>query len=575
MKYKLYRDKRLKVKDASKLLPGLIFCLLVSSGLIYPLSAFARAVKVIPLKDPATENRVLSLYRQASSLYKKGDKVSSRKLLEHAAKFDQTGMSPYVHSLLSQIYYELSNPKSAMEHAIVSLKYNPKQKRLIHNLALYAKEANQYDKAIAYLELYKKKSRFSSKKEVDGLIGRLKVEQKSANQFPLDKEDYLDKLTYEDSVNKWPKAKLPLTVYIQNSSTAKGFKPNFPKIAKDSFIDWYKASNRKIAFKFVNSSENASIKLSWTDNRLRTTDDKKERLKAGITRSRITESGVIKDAHIQIRTLDPFSKKGIDNDKIMSTCLHEVGHALGLNGHSSNHADIMYMGVNQRQFPALTKRDKKTIQKLYSAYSKLAMKGVPEDSPPEKQIAKTTKTIPNVSSPQSTNGMMVQMTPQARQPVYAQMNGVRRQQYVQTQPMLQYMPPGYSPVARQPYQPVYQAMPYQSQQMVPVWQANIPVQPTAPYYIPQPRMQAPYAPPQYQYVQQPIPVPPQGYQVPNPGYTYAPPAIQMNQATPYAQPQNYQQKKPANQFQMIDNIFQNFKPMIQQFSNSGNQTGMN
>ncbi len=48
-------------------------------------------------------------------------------------------------------------------------------------------------------------------------------------------------------------------------------------------------------------------------------------------------------------------------------CLHEIGHALGLMGHSTNHSDVMYssmpLATNNR---GLSERDKNTVKHLYS-----------------------------------------------------------------------------------------------------------------------------------------------------------------------------------------------------------------
>jgi hypothetical protein len=49
-------------------------------------------------------------------------------------------------------------------------------------------------------------------------------------------------------------------------------------------------------------------------------------------------------------------------DKLYSLCLHEIGHALGLDGHSPNGLDIMYWKSASLELSA---RDRATIAKLY------------------------------------------------------------------------------------------------------------------------------------------------------------------------------------------------------------------
>ncbi len=54
-------------------------------------------------------------------------------------------------------------------------------------------------------------------------------------------------------------------------------------------------------------------------------------------------------------------------NEIKGVCLHEIGHALGLNGHSPNSNDIMYCSEtgSESRRPQLTVRDLATLKKLY------------------------------------------------------------------------------------------------------------------------------------------------------------------------------------------------------------------
>ena len=48
----------------------------------------------------------------------------------------------------------------------------------------------------------------------------------------------------------------------------------------------------------------------------------------------------------------------------MRIALHEIGHALGINGHSSDSKDIMFMSVDKNQ-TTLSRRDVETLKALY------------------------------------------------------------------------------------------------------------------------------------------------------------------------------------------------------------------
>jgi len=58
-----------------------------------------------------------------------------------------------------------------------------------------------------------------------------------------------------------------------------------------------------------------------------------------------------------------------DKEKMLSEdiCLHEVGHTLGLNGHSANPKDVMFYSMNSdNPITALSARDKSTMARLYA-----------------------------------------------------------------------------------------------------------------------------------------------------------------------------------------------------------------
>lgn len=546
--------------------PLVAFFLLFIFSFIQPECAFAKTIKVKPIKDAATENKVIQLYKQARALYKSGNKVTARLVLLKAIKYDQTAMSPYLHKLLAHIYYEIKNPEKACDHALTSLKYNPSQEKLILNLAIYAKEANKYTESIAFLKYYLEKiTSGKEKQQIRKLISDLQVQKAKASQFRPNSPDYLNKLTCEDNVHRWSKSKFPLKVYVQTSSTARGFKPGFADLVRESFVAWYKASGGKTPFKFLLPEEKskADISLVWTDKRLRSSNDSKERIKAGLTTSQTTLSGEIKEAVIQIRTLNPFTQKAITEDRIKSTCLHEIGHALGLNGHSTNHSDIMYLGTAKRQLPALTKRDKATIKKLYASYRAIKMAGI--QSP--KKVKQSTAAIVQTKPQNSKDALL---------PQKSQVKATHPPQNMATRPNFKPQQMPYQNFYQQPQRPYYQQGYYPPGNVVQYQQAVQPAPRYAvPYYVYTP-VQTPYMmPTQPGTYQQPVMVQPRA----NYNYSYSPPVIPQQQATPYPNAPMYQNQSPPQAMQqpaqnnqnpvnMIDNVFQNLKPKIQQFLNS-------
>jgi predicted Zn-dependent protease len=66
-------------------------------------------------------------------------------------------------------------------------------------------------------------------------------------------------------------------------------------------------------------------------------------------------------------TVSVLESRPVTDNLIRLISLHEIGHALGLIGHSHNPADIMFFSeslVDEKR--DLTERDRKTLARLYA-----------------------------------------------------------------------------------------------------------------------------------------------------------------------------------------------------------------
>ena len=107
----------------------------------------------------------------------------------------------------------------------------------------------------------------------------------------------------------------------------------------------------------------ADIVCSWTSD----PSQLSKRSESGETQVFVGPEGVIQNAKIILLTLPITSLRAVSDNLIRLVSLHEVGHALGLLGHSQNPADVMFFSeplTDERK--ELSTRDSKTIVRLYS-----------------------------------------------------------------------------------------------------------------------------------------------------------------------------------------------------------------
>lgn len=86
-------------------------------------------------------------------------------------------------------------------------------------------------------------------------------------------------------------------------------------------------------------------------------------LELGITFPQYDNNGIIQKSHIQLYTIHPITGKAVSDPEIYSTFLHEMGHAVGIVGHSQNPDDLMYASSSRKTY---SDGDVATIRAMYS-----------------------------------------------------------------------------------------------------------------------------------------------------------------------------------------------------------------
>jgi predicted Zn-dependent protease len=164
----------------------------------------------------------------------------------------------------------------------------------------------------------------------------------------------------EGHLVRWPDAAMPIQVYIAPFTWYEKKKQQqsqlYRQVVLDAMQTWHNATNGLIRFNIVSRLDDSQIDLKWR---------RVDRRSLGHCRYEIDPNGRLFSASIEIGISDGVLHAQYEHmGEVQHTILHEIGHALGLIGHSDQAKDIMYVphqyGVSQ-----LSPRDRETMSWLY------------------------------------------------------------------------------------------------------------------------------------------------------------------------------------------------------------------
>lgn len=323
----------------------------------------------------ASQEEAYRLLVEGSKLLKDNKPFRARQPLEEAARLWPEESA--VHYNLGFCYHECGNFAQAISEFEKALQINPSLKQCIVNIASCYQVQGKTQEAIAWFENYLKKNPNSQdRQEVKGLISAL--QQHVSKQVDSDPNlpDFFQSICWQGRPRRWPLTKIPIKLFLANGTddagrSAKGFREEFNYIFLSAFDTWIKASQGRLAYVIVTDPNQADIACTWTDDPafLHKEGNKVEQ---GVARVDFKENGGdtldITSVHVILLVNNRESGQPLTTDEMKKACLHELGHALGFAGHSSSPKDVMFFSESPAVWPALTKRDKATMLRLYQEY---------------------------------------------------------------------------------------------------------------------------------------------------------------------------------------------------------------
>ena len=174
--------------------------------------------------------------------------------------------------------------------------------------------------------------------------------------------DYLNDMV-NSGVKRWSGSRFPLRVFIESGRGIPGYRPAHAQMMVDSLNEWSSVTNKTLSWVPTTDANDADIIVSFAHQ----PPDVPDGSETGETRTSTAPDGqggqVITRAWVTILTM--MHGAPINEAEVKKTCLHELGHAFGLN-HSSTGSDIMHWKSSFDQQSSLTTRDGATIRRLYN-----------------------------------------------------------------------------------------------------------------------------------------------------------------------------------------------------------------
>ena len=307
-------------------------------------------------------------YRAAVVQMEKRNYDAARKLFLQSAAHDPSSVSAAVHSSLAFVLRQSGNPEQAIVEGKKSLQFNADQKNVIYTIAICYQDIGQFGEAINWLQKYLKvETDPEPRRTAQELINDLTYDKSKQNEAANSLADYLDHMVGCEELLRWPTKKLPIKIYLGKGDGVRGFQPNYKSYVTRAMDTWCNASGNKLAYKIVSDVDAADIEIRWLSRQILIQEGGKKRIKQGLSHKDASE-GEISHVRVDLDCMSAFEpEKPLQGSEVASICMHELGHALGLE-HSTNFADIMYFGASAKQKGLPTSRDRNTIARLYVNY---------------------------------------------------------------------------------------------------------------------------------------------------------------------------------------------------------------
>lgn len=312
------------------------------------------------------------LVAHAKAQMKEKRNFDAKQTLERALQISPN--SQIVLFALARVRSELGDTQGAIHAYEDLLRVNPRHSSAILNMAECYQTSGQLMKAVTWLKKYASSNPNAPEiGQVQNMIQAL-TEKSSEQRSDPQALDYCGAISEAGRFFRWPPNRLPIKVWVSMGDGVPGYKPEFRIGFFDALNSWMKAGQGRLQYILVNYKEQADLTVEWTGDPfdVKPTGHNVEQGVCHLASvDRHKDFIEIDRADIRILTIDRQSQQPLTDEEMKKTCLHELGHAMGLQGHSTNNHDIMFFSMSNTNWPVLSRRDKATLFMIYQNYQPL------------------------------------------------------------------------------------------------------------------------------------------------------------------------------------------------------------
>ncbi len=304
------------------------------------------------------------LFARGLELLKTNHAFEARDVLEKAVALDPA--SAAVHCNLGLAYQNSGNLDRAISEFNQALRLRPSMPEATLNIAGCFQSLGRTQEAIGWYDKFIRENPAAAEStQVKDVVEALKAAAQRPGSDPR-LPDYLSGVTQEGTF-RWPVKKLPIKIYIDSGAGVEGFRDSFRSLLIQSLDAWMQACQGRLSYVLVDDPKQCDVLCTWTSNPAEVSESgtQSERGMAHV----FVHGSDITRATLKILTRPMIEEGTLSDEDFKKACLHEVGHVLGLQGHSTNNHDVMFFTVDTSTvWPVLSKRDKLTINRLYENY---------------------------------------------------------------------------------------------------------------------------------------------------------------------------------------------------------------